>query len=184
MKKKILTAFCVLLIHISAVYATNWGAGNPFVDMMRTMLNMFQTMQLYQNFSGNSNLSTIPGQFSPGQFNYDPFAQFGNSRFQATRQPFNTPSLPPIDGLWASNTNTLLLIQGGYGQIYWSRTQYRNYYLRRTDNQLVFTDVKTGYSQTFNMIIQANQMILTDQNSKQQLFHKLSSEQFHPYKGQ
>jgi len=176
MKKNILAALCALLIQVPAGHTTNWNSGNPFVDMMRSMLNMFEVMQLYQNYSGYSNLSSVPQQFSPGQFNYSPFAQSDNRSLQTTPPASNTSLSPSIDGLWASDANTLLLIQQDYAQIYWSRSQYKNYYLRKSVNQLILTDAETGHSQTFDMATQADQMALRDKKGKQLLFRKLSTE--------
>lgn len=181
MKKNILCALCALLIQIPAAHATNWGGGNPFVDMMRSMLNMFELMQLYQDFSGYSNLSSVPHQFSPGQFNYGPFTQPGSRSGYPAPPPFETSSPNPrIDGLWASDANTLLLIRQDYAQIYWSRSQYRNYYLRRTTNQLHFTDAETGDVQVFDMVTQADQMALRDKDGQQLLFRKLPRSRFQP----
>lgn len=184
MKKIILSALCALLIQIPAVHATNWNSNNPFVEMMRSMLNMFEMMQLYQNYSGYSNLSSVPQQFSPEQFNYGPFAQSGSSLLQGRPPAFNKPARSPIDGLWTSDANTLLLIRQDYAQIYWSRTQYRNYYLRKSENQLQFTDAETGHRQTFDMVTQADQMALRGKEGKQLLFRKLSTEQLQPYQYQ
>lgn len=178
MKKNILAALCALLIQVSAGHAANWNSSNPFVEMMRSMLNMFEMMQLYQNFSGYSNLSGMPQQFSPGQFNALPFSQPDSNSWQTFPPTQNTPQIPSIDGLWASNANTLLLIQQDYAQIYWSRSQYKNYYLRKSVNQLILTDAETGHAQTFDMATQANQMALRDKQGKQLLFRKLSTEQF------
>lgn len=179
MKKNILYALCALLIQIPTAHATNWGGGNPFVEMMRSMLNMFELMQLYQNYSGYSNLSGMPQQFSPGKFNYGPFAQSDNNPAYTSPPPFGTSSPDlSIDGLWASNANTLLLIQQDFAQIYWSRSQYRNYYLRKRRNQLQFTDAETRHLQTFDMATHGNQMALRDQDGKQLLFRKLSTKQF------
>jgi len=179
MKKNILYALCALLIQIPAAHATNWGGGNPFVEMMRSMLNMFEVMQLYQNYSGYSNPSGMPQQLSPGQFNYGPFSQLDSSRSHTDQPAFGTSSSDPsIDGLWASDANTLLLIRQDYAQIYWSRSQYRNYYLQKSRNQLQFTDAETRQLQTFDMATQGDQMALRDKDGKQQLFRKLSTEQF------
>ena len=179
MKKNILCALCALLIQIPAAHGTNWGGGNPFVDMMRSMLNMFELMQIYQDFSGYSNLSSVPHQFSPGQFNYGPFSQPGSRLGYPAPPPFETSSPNPrIDGLWASDADTLLLIRQDYAQIYWSRSQYRNYYLRRTANQLHFTDAETGEVQVFDMATQANQMALRDNDGQQLLFRKLPGSRF------
>jgi hypothetical protein len=182
MKKNILYALCALLLQVPATHATSWGGGNPFMEMMRSMLNMFELMQLYQNYSGYSNLSGMPQQFSPGQFNYGPFSQLDNNRSRAAPPTFGTSSSSPsIDGLWASNANTLLLIQQDYAQIYWSRSQYRNYYLRKSKNQLQFTDAETRQLQTFDMAAQADQMALRDKEGKQLLFRKLSTEPIRHY---
>ena len=179
MKKNILCAICALLIQIPAAHATNWNSGNPFVEMMRSMLNMFELMQLYQDFSAYSNLSGVPRQFSPGQFDYGPNSQPYNRFWQPPPPTFDKPAAEPsIDGLWSSNANTLLLIRRDHAQIYWSRTEYRNYYLRRTTNQLHFTDAETGQVQTFDMAVQADQMALRDRDGKQLLFRKLPTSRF------
>ena len=80
-----------------------------------------------------------------------------------------------------SDANTLLLIRQDYAQIYWSRTQYKNYYLRKSRNELQFTDAETGEVQTFDMAVQADQMALRDKDGNQLLFRRLSSEQLQPY---
>ncbi len=182
MKKNILGIFCALLIQIPTVYAANWSTGNPFVEMMRSMLNMFEVMQLYQDYSGQSNLSGMPQPFSPGQFGSPPFAQ---PHTDALKPPTSDPSLSSpatsstsIDGLWLSDANTLLLINGDYAQIYWSRTQYRNYYLHKGANQLIFKDAESGQLQTYDMATQAKQLVLRDEQGSQLLFRKLSKQQF------
>lgn len=172
MKKNITGIFCALLLQITTANAANWSAGNPFVEMMRSMLNMFEVMELYQDYSGQPNFSGMPHKFNPGQFGRAPFAQSDSDSLPAT------PSGQSINGLWLSDANTLLLINGDYAQIYWSRTSYKNYYLHKSSNQLIFKDAETGHLQTYDMATQANQLVLRDEQGSQLLFRKLPKQQF------
>lgn len=185
MKKKILAALlaalCALLIQFSASHASDWNDSNPFIEMMRSMLTMFEMMQMYQNFSGYPDQFGMPPQFSPEQFSQFPFAQSDKSPLQLMPSAPNINSTPSIDGLWVSDDNILLVLKQNYAQIYWSRTQFRNYYLRKTENQLVFADTETGDLQTFDMVTQNDQMALRDKQGKQLLFRKLSTEQLQSY---
>ena len=181
MKKNILCVLCALLIQVPAAQGTTWSSGNPFVEMMRSMLNMFELMQLYQDYSGYPGFSGIPRAYPPEPFSYGPPVYPNGSALRATPRFGESSAYPSLEGLWVSDANTLLLIRQDYAQIYWSRTQYKNYYLRKSRNELQFTDAETGEIQTFDMATQADQMALRDQDGNQLLFRRLSSEQLQPY---
>jgi hypothetical protein len=143
--KQIISAI-FLFLSVNLASAGNHFNSNPFVDMMRAMLNMFDAMQAMQHFSGHSGYSSYPPMRAPVP---DPGAG-------------NTPALADPEGSWASPRRLLLIIKQNYARMYWSKDQYRDFYLEVIPGYLKLTDADTGKSQEFEVRLQDRQLALRD----------------------
>ncbi|BAO43911.1 hypothetical protein [Thiolapillus brandeum] len=143
--KQIISAI-FLFLSISPASAGNHLNSNPFVDMMRAMLNMFDAMQAMQNFSGHSGYSSYPPMRAPVP---DP----------ATG---DTPAMADLEGSWASPKRLLLIIKKNYARMYWSKDQYRDFYVEVFPGHLKLTDADTGRSQEFELRLKDRQLALRD----------------------
>jgi hypothetical protein len=136
----------ILFLSISPASAGNNFNSNPFVDMMRAMLNMFDAMQAMQNFSTYSGYRSYPpaGALPPGSY------------------PSDSPTLAQLEGSWASPNRILLVIKQNYARMYWSADQYRDFYLEILPGRLKMTDADTGQSQNFELKLRNRQLALRD----------------------
>ena len=161
--KKILQIF-VLLLFIGPANARNWDNTNPFVDMMRSMLDVFEMMQLYQDFSGQIGHSGNPSRYRNYMPAYPP----------ASPPPGQVPD-GSLDGAWASQNHILLAIKQQYARMYWSRDQYRDFYLEILPEHLKFKDATTGQVQDFEFRMQDNQLALRDKKGRVVQFFRLNA---------
>ena len=156
---------CLLLL--LCLPPINQAAGsreaNVFLDMMRSMLNLFEMMQLYQEFS--SRRDRLP--YAPPPYGWTP------PPGTATIPPFSPQGIRQLDGAWASNTNLLFAIRNGQGRIYWAKDQYRDFRLEVLPPRLRLTDAETGESQEFEVALQGDRMVLRDQEGRLALFRRL-----------
>ena len=136
----------LLSLSISTASAGNNFNSNPFVDMMRAMLNMFDAMQAMQNFSGHSNYAPYPPP------------AVGSS----VPAPLSTPAPADLEGTWASPKRLLLIIKQNYARMYLSRDQYHDFYVELRPGYLKLTDADTGKSQAFELRLQNRQLALRD----------------------
>ncbi len=157
------TLFILLLLALPPARAA--GGTNAFLDMMRSMLTMFEMMQLYQDFvSGRDRGSWAPPPAWP--------------------PPPHTPTLPPfspqsttqLDGAWASNTNLLFAIRGNAGRIYWAKDQYRDFRVEVLPPRLRLTDLETGQSEEFEAALQDDRLVLRDRQGRLALFRRIPVE--------
>jgi hypothetical protein len=151
-----------LFLCLPAARAATPDGTNAFLDMMRSMLNMFEMMQLYQDFKSGRNLPPPPppGSGWPAPAN-------------ATLPPFAPQSISQLDGAWASNNNLLFAIRNGLGRIYWAKDKYRDFKLEVLPPRLRMTDTKTGQSEEFDIAIQGDRMVLRDKEGRLALFRRL-----------
>ncbi|WP_456405713.1 hypothetical protein [Thiolapillus sp.] len=170
MKKTVHTLF--LLLVIGPANASNWNNPNPFVDMMRSMLDIFEMMQLYQDFSGQIGRSSRPSGMRPPMSAYSR----GPSR-GATVDPRQEALL---EGAWASQNRILLAIKEQYARMYWSQEQYQDYYLEILPEHLRFTDAKTGQVQEFEYRIKDDQLALRDTRGRVVQFFRINQERAQP----
>ncbi|WP_456444381.1 hypothetical protein [Thiolapillus sp.] len=136
----------LLSLSISTASAGNNFNSNPFVDMMRAMLNMFDAMQAMQNLSGHSNYTPYP---PPAAVSPAP-------------APLSTPAPADLEGTWASPKRLLLIIKQNYARMYWSREKYHDFYVEVRPGYLKLTDANTGKSQEFELRLQNRQLALRD----------------------
>ena len=164
--KKIIQTF-VLLLFIGPANASNWDNANPFVDMMRSMLDVFEMMQLYQDFSGQIGHSGNPSQYRK----YLP-------AYPSAPSPSLSQGQVPdgsLDGAWASQNRILLAIKQQYARMYWARDQYRDFYLEVLPEHLRFKDATTGQVQDFEFRMQDNQLALRDKKGRVIQFFRLNT---------
>jgi len=147
--------------------ATPTGS-NPFIDMMRSMLDMFEMMQLYQEFSSRSDRNApFPASRWP--------APAAPSGITTTLPSFYPQSTSELEGAWASNTNILFAIKGGLGRIYWARDQYRDFQLEILPPRLRLTDKGSGQSQEFDVSLQGDRLVLRDSQGRLALFRRIQA---------
>lgn len=163
MKKTIYSLF--LALFFTSAGANNWNKPNPFVDMMRSMLDIFEMMQLYQSFSGQVNRSSLP---------------YGFSREMPMSAPFagNSPDIPQnrLEGAWASKNHILLAIRQNYARMYWGKEQYQDFYMEIVDSNIRFTSAETGQVHDFEYRTQGNQLALRDSQGRVIQFFRLNTE--------
>ncbi len=158
MKRTLFLLF--LLVPPSALPAGGSGT-NVFLDMMRSMLDMYEMMQLYRDFTGGGGSSPVPPAAWP--------------------PPPRTPTLPPfsprstsrLDGAWASNTNLLFAVRGNRGRIYWARDRYRDFRVEVLPPRLRLTDTQTGQGEEFEMILDGDRLVLRDRQGRLALFRRI-----------
>ena len=171
---KILTAFIFFLALLSpGAQGYSGSVNNPFIEAMRSMLDLFSLMQSYQQFSSQSSISTFPGQgmFSgPGQY-INPYS----SPWTADRLPSPYGGSGPLDGTWISNSQILLIVKNGFARIYWSRDEYQDYYLKIGPGQLLFRDAESGVVRQFDMALQQGRLALRNRQGQMTLFRKYHS---------
>jgi len=156
-------ALLLLLSLLPTAHAAGSSGTNVFLDMMRSMLNMFEMMQLYREFS--SRRDGIP--YVPPSRGWLP------PPGSATIPPFSPQGIHQLDGAWASNTNLLFAIRRGAGRIYWAKDQYRDFRVEVLPPRLRLTDMKTGQSEEFEVAIQGDRMVLRDREGRLALFRRL-----------
>lgn len=164
MKK--LIPLLLLLFPLRLAGAAEWDRGNPFIDMMRSMLDIFEMMELYDDFSAQA--GRAPGQYAPS---WAPQAPPPGA--PATIPPFAPQSITELEGAWANHNNILLAIKQNYGRIYWSRDQYRNLHLEIIPPRLRLTDADTGQSQEFDIALQGDQLVLRDDQGRLAQFKRI-----------
>ncbi len=164
--KKTIQAIILLLLSGSA-NAGNWNNPNPFVDMMRSMLDVFEMMQLYQDFSGQVGHSSRP---------------YGYRQHLPSRPPVPGPASPfdqeqenDLEGAWASRNHILLAIKQNYARMYWSQEQYRDFYLEILPEHIRFRDASTGQVQEFEYRMQDEQLALRDNQGRVIQFFRLNT---------
>jgi len=153
-----------LLLLIGPAGANNWNNASPFAEMMRFMLSMFEAMRLYQEFSGHIGYSSAP---------------FGYQHPPPYPAPPGGASLPPgqhklLEGAWVSENHILLAIKRGYARMYWSREQYRNYYVKIQPEHLQLVDADTGQVQQFAYRLRDNRLALRDNQGRMIRFLRLA----------
>ncbi len=153
----------LLLLCLPTARAADLDGANVFLDMMRSMLNMFEMMQLYQDFKSGRGLPSYPPP-PPGAWPRPD---------NATLPPFSPQSTSQLDGAWASNNNLLFAIKDGLGRIYWARDKYRDFRLEVLPPRLRLTDTSTGQSEEFDIAIQGDRMVLRDKQGRLALFRRL-----------
>ncbi len=140
----------VLLLGMGPASAGN--SYNPFVEMMRAMLNMFEAMQVMQNLSAHSGYGYGPaGGYIPYD-NWPAYLDGGSSPEQMRR----------LEGAWASPNRLLLVIRQNFARMYWSAEQYRNFYVEASPGRLRLTDAETRQSREFEYRLQGAQLALRD----------------------
>lgn len=166
--KKILQAI-ILFLFIGPANASDWDNPNPFVDMMRSMLDVFEMMQLYQNFSGNLGHNPNPSRYPKYIQPYSPMSP--------NTPPSDQPADSRLEGAWASQNRILLAIKQQYARMYWSREQYRDFYIEILPEHLKFKDATTGQVQAFEYRIQDDQLALRDDKGQVIQFFRLNTKE-------
>ena len=160
------TILILLLSLLPPAQSAPPAGNNPFIDMMRSMLDMFEMMQLYQEFSSQAGRNP---RFPAGGWPA-PVPPPGTT---PTLPPFSPQSTSELEGAWASNTNILLAIKDDLGRIYWARDQYRDFQLEILPPRLRLTDKDTGQSQEFDVSLQGDRLVLRDDQGRLALFRRL-----------
>ncbi len=155
MKKTAQVLFLLLLIGPAG--ASNWNNASPFAEMMRFMLGMFETMRLYQDFSGHIGYSSTPFGY---QHHLSPYPAPPGGASLLPQQP------KLLEGAWVSKNRILLAIKRGYARMYWSREQYRNFYVKIQPGRLQLIDADTGQIQQFAYRLQDNRLALRDDQGR------------------
>ncbi len=161
MKKIIYSLF--LFVFISSASANNWNKPNPFVDMMRSMLDIFEMMQLYQNFSGQVGHSSMPYNFQQQMPTSAPFA------------PGNNSTNNNLEGAWASKNHILLAIKQNYARMYWAKEQYQDFYMEVVANNIRFTSADSGQVHEFEYLTRDNQLALRDHQGRVIQFFRINT---------
>jgi hypothetical protein len=165
MKKAVVT---LLLTILPPAFGGGTASNNPFLDMMRSMLDMFEMMQLYQDFSSRT------GSSSP----YPPASSWPAPPMppaSLTLSPFSPQGTSELEGAWASNNNILLAIKDHLGRIYWARDKYRDFELEILPPRLRLTDKNTGQRQEFDVSLQGDRLVLRDSQGRLALFRRIRS---------
>ncbi len=143
--------------------AADPARADAFLDMMRSMLNLYEMMQLYQEFSSWRN--RVPSAPPPSAWIPSPDG--------STLPPFSPQGIRQLDGAWVSNTKLLFAIRNGLGRIYWAKDKYRDFDIEVLPPRLRLTDRKTGQSQEFEVALQGDRMVLRDKEGRLALFKRL-----------
>lgn len=170
--KKSIQAF-ILLVLAGSANASNWDNPNPFVDMMRSMLDVFEMMQLYQDFSGQA-------RHVPSPYGYRQYMPRKPAAPHPTT-PFDQAQENQLEGAWASRNHILLAIKQNYARMYWSKEQYRDFYLEIAPEHIRFKDAGTGQVQEFEFRMQDNQLALRDTQGRVIQFYRLNTTEATPY---
>lgn len=168
--KKITQTF-FLLFFISSANASNWNNPNPFVDMMRSMLDIFEMMQLYQDFSGQTGHSSRPSKYRQTMPAYPPGSSHSSSDIRRENL---------LDGAWASQNRILLAIKQQHARMYWSQEQYKDFYVEVLPQHLRFTDGDTGQVQEFEYRMQGDQLALRSTQGKVVQFFRINMDSAQP----
>ena len=160
------TVLILLFLLLPPAHGAGTVSNNPFVDMMRSMLDMFEMMQLYQDFSSQTGRSPYP----PVSRWPTPVPAPPSS---PTLPPFSPQSTSELEGAWASNNNILFAIKGHLGRIYWARDKYRDFQLEILPPRLRLTDKDTGQSQEFDVSLQGDRLVLRDNQGRLALFRRI-----------
>ena len=156
------TVLILLLSILPSAHGAGTSSNNPFLDMMRSMLDMFEMMQLYQDFSSQA-----------GRSPYPPVSRWPAPPATPTLPPFSPQSTSELEGAWASNNNILFAIRNNLGRIYWSRDKYRDFQLEVLPPRLRLTDKDTGQSQEFDVSLQGDRLVLRDDRGRLALFRRI-----------
>jgi hypothetical protein len=164
--KKIIYSLFFALLFTTASSANNWNKANPFVDMMRSMLDIFEMMQLYQNFSGQINTSSMPYSFRQQMPVSAPFTANSGDNIPQNQ----------LEGAWASKNRILLAIRKNHARMYWTKEQYQDFYMEILNNNIRFTSPDTGQVHDFEYRTRGNQLALRDNQGRVIQFFRLNSE--------
>ncbi len=151
----------LLLLSLAPARAGSPG-GNPFVDMMRSMLDMYEMMQLYRDFKGNDRSWPPPPPRSPAE-----------SSPGETLPPFSPQSTTQLQGAWASNSRILLAVKDHVARFYWARDKYRDFDIEILPPRLRLTDKDTGQVQEFEVSLQGDRLVLRDSQGRLALFKRV-----------
>ncbi len=154
-----------LLLFIGPAGASNGSNSSPWVEMMRFMLGMFEAMRLYQDFSGHIGYSSAPFGY---QHHLPPYPAPPGGASPLPQQP------NMLEGAWVSKNRILLAIKRGYARMYWSREQYRNFYVKIQPGRLRLIDADTGQIQQFAYRLQDNRLALRDDQGRVIRFLRLN----------
>ncbi|RTZ75905.1 MAG: hypothetical protein DSZ00_01170 [Gammaproteobacteria bacterium] len=165
------TVLILLFLLLPPAHGAGTASNNPFVDMMRSMLDMFEMMQLYQDFSSQTGRSPYP----PVSRWPSPVPAPPSS---STLPPFSPQSTSELEGAWASNNNILFAIKDHLGRIYWARDKYRDFQLEILPPRLRLTDKDTGQSQEFDVSLQGDRLVLRDKQGRLALFRRIRGAEF------
>lgn len=176
MNKIFLAIVFALLLQAPVAQGSNWTGKSPFVEAMRSMLDLFTMLQSYQQLSSISSMSGMgpitayQGQnmFADPRGMINPFASPWGS---------NIPLLPPagtgsLNGAWVSNAQQLLIVKDGLARIYWSRDDYQDYYLKSAPGMLLLKEADSGIVREFEMAGQQDQLALRNRQGQVTLFRK------------
>ncbi len=160
--KQIIVAI-VLLLGIGPVAAGDNHDNNPFIDMMRAMVNMFEAMQTMQNLSVHSGHGYGPaGGYLP------------HDNWPANPDGASLEQSKDLQGSWASPNRILLVIRQNLARMYWSADQYRNFYVEVSPGRLKLTDAETRQSQEFEYRLQGSQLALRDPKGRVVQFFRVN----------
>ncbi len=179
------TLLASLLLISSTSSATNLSNPNALVEMMRSMLNMMEMLQFYQNASGGSRL--MPGTGAATAF---PMQQWNNMNPGLPQLPaaprmmeqpdkhteFKAPKIQDIEGSWKNEADITLAVKQRYARMYHTPQQYQNYYIELIPQRLRFTDANSGQVQEFDVSIEGNRLILRDGQGRTTTFQRLSAD--------
>ncbi len=159
---RIPTIALLLLFPLTLARAGSPG-GNPFVDMMRSMLDMYEMMQLYRDFKGDDRAWAPPLPPRPPV----------ESSPAETLSPFSPQSTRQLQGAWASNNRILLAVKDHLARFYWARDKYRDFDIEILPPRLRLTDKDTGQVQEFEVSLQGDKLVLRDSQGRLALFKRV-----------
>ncbi len=163
---KTLAASLLLVLLLPAARAGSPDR-NPFVEMMRSMLDMYEMMQLYRDLSNGGDHLRPPLPPPP-----PPKAPRDSSQAE-TLPPFSPQSTRQLQGAWASNSRILLAVKDHLARFYWARDKYRDFDIEILPPRLRLTDKDTGQVQEFEVSLQGDRLVLRDSQGRLALFKRV-----------
>ncbi len=154
----------IVLLSIGSTSAGNSYNSNPFIDMMRAMVSMFEAMQAMQNLSVHTGHGYGP---AGGYIPHDDWPDYADGKVVHEQ-------LQRLEGAWASPNRILLVIRQNLARMYWSADQYRNFYVDISPGRLKLTDAETRQSREFEYRLRDSQLALRDPKGRVVQFFRVN----------
>ncbi|MGV6825940.1 MAG: hypothetical protein ACWA5Q_03080 [bacterium] len=163
--KTVAATLCCFALSGSPAASAAYYQGNPFIEAMRLMMEMFLSMGQGGNF------------YPPG---YGPPNTFlpGAQPWSPSVTPFSTPDNPILDGTWVSHNGFILVVAGPYARIAVDYDEFMDFYIRYKPDVLQLRDGQSQNIATFQLWYQNNRMGWRDEADRVLLFKKIRQNPF------